>query len=110
MERMRALSVCQLFAEQNIRGTKTIEYRSKSTNIRGRVYVYASKTPRPIADWDEIDMQPVDLPMGVLVGSVEVVGCPGSPSNYKWALANPRRLAKPRKPKNRPQPVWFYPF
>jgi predicted transcriptional regulator len=38
----RALSVRQPFAEQIMLGTKKIEYRSMKTNIRGRVYIYAS--------------------------------------------------------------------
>jgi hypothetical protein len=110
MEKIRALSVCQPFAEQIIRGTKSIEYRSRPTKIRERVYIYASKTPRPLENWKEVDMQPGDLPTGVIVGTVEVVGCTGRPGDYEWHLANPRRLAKPIKPKNHPQPAWFYPF
>ena len=43
---MRALSVCQPFAEQILSGEKRIEYRSLPTNIRGRVYIYASKRER----------------------------------------------------------------
>lgn len=41
----RALSVRQPLAEQIMRGTKKIEYRNIHTNIRGRVYIYASKAP-----------------------------------------------------------------
>jgi hypothetical protein len=107
---MRALSVCQPFAEQILRGTKKIEYRSRATKIRERVYIYASKTPRPIKDWEKMNMQPGDLPTGVLVGTVEITGCTGMPGDYKWHLANPQRLARMLKPKNQPQPVWFYPF
>ena len=38
---MRALSVRQPYAELILRGEKKIEYRSKPTNIRERVYLYA---------------------------------------------------------------------
>lgn len=110
MGRMRALSVCQPFAEQIMRGTKKIEYRSVLTKIQERVYIYASKTPRPIEDWEELNMQPGDLPTGVLIGTVEIIGCTGRRGDYEWHLANPQRLSKKIKPKNHPQPVWFYPF
>jgi hypothetical protein len=36
---VRALSVRQPYAEMIMRGEKTVEYRSKPTNIRERVYV-----------------------------------------------------------------------
>ena len=29
---------------------------------------------------------------------------------YEWDLAKPQRLKRPIKPKNHPQPAWFYPF
>ena len=109
-KRMLALSVRQPFAEQIVRGTKTIEYRKTATRIRERVYIYASKGARPVDDWKGMNCQPGDLAVGVLVGTVEVVDCAGTARDYQWRLANPRRLTKKLKPKNRPQPVWFHPF
>ncbi len=53
---------------------------------------------------------PEDLPTGVLVGAVEVVGCTGKPGDYEWHLANPEWLPEPLKPKRQLQPVWFHPF
>jgi hypothetical protein len=42
---MRALSIRQPFAELNLRGAKTIEYRSRPTRIIGqRFWIYASKS------------------------------------------------------------------
>ena len=42
---MRALSIRQPFAELILRGIKTVELRSRSTNILGeRFYIYAAKT------------------------------------------------------------------
>jgi hypothetical protein len=59
----------------------------------------------------------------MIVGSVELVGCRSlrvSDSaaacvtidfdGYAWLLANPQRLAKPRRPAQHPQPAFFYPF
>jgi hypothetical protein len=38
---MRALSIRQPHAEAIMRSVKTIEFRSRATRIRGRVYIYA---------------------------------------------------------------------
>ena len=43
--KMRALSIRQPFVEQILTGDKGIEYRSRRTHIRGRVYLYACKAP-----------------------------------------------------------------
>ena len=110
MENLRALSIRQPYAEQIMRGTKKIEYRSRPTNIRERVYIYASLQPGNPDTWRAMKKQPGDLPTGVLIGTVEVVGCTGEPGNYEWHLAHPQRLAKPVKPKKHPQPAWFNPF
>ena len=47
-----------------------------------------------------------DLPRGVLIGSVELFDCDGG----DWHVRKPERAVKLLKPKNQPQPVWFYPF
>ncbi|MBS0265835.1 MAG: ASCH domain-containing protein, partial [Planctomycetes bacterium] len=105
-EQLRALSVRQPWAEQILRGDKTAEYRSQPTNVRGRVYIYASLAkPEPGAD--EIE---AGLPRGLIVGTVEVVGCEGSDGEFEWQLANPERLPEPLAPLGQPQAVWFYPF
>ena len=106
----RALSVRQPFAEQIMRGMKKIEYRSRDTKIRGRVYIYASKTQGPEIVFKKMNAMPGDFPVGVLVGTVEIVNCKGKEGDYKWHLANPKRLKKVRQPEGRPQPVWFKPF
>ncbi len=41
----RALSIRQPYAEWIMTGEKPIEYRSRRTHIRGRVYIYAAKNP-----------------------------------------------------------------
>jgi ASCH domain len=108
----RALSVRQPFAEQIMTAEKKIEYRSVPTNIRGRVHIYASKTltTREKQAYVKMKKEPGDFPVGVLVGTVEIVGCTGEPGDYEWHLANPKRLRRLAKPDNHPQPVWFTPF
>jgi predicted transcriptional regulator len=107
---MSALSIRQPHAERILRGTKNIEYRSMPTSKRERVYVYASKTPADQEAWDEIGLVQADLPTGVIVGTVKVVGCRKVRGEYQWELAKPVRLKRPIKPKNHPQPAWFSPF
>jgi hypothetical protein len=47
---MRALSIRQPFAELILRGIKTVELRSRATNVVGeRFYIYAAKTKLAVA-------------------------------------------------------------
>jgi hypothetical protein len=55
-------------------------------------------------------MKPGDLPIGVLVGTVEILGCEYKRGEYYWHLAKPKRLKRMIKPKNQPQPARFFPF
>jgi predicted transcriptional regulator len=105
----RALSVRQPLAEQIMTGKKKIEYRSIPTNIRGRVYIYASKTPN-LEVYKKLKKVPGDFPVGVLVGTVEIIDCKEKPDEYQWTLDKPERLKNPIKPDKHPQPVWFKPF
>lgn len=105
-----ALSVRQPYAEQIMRGTKIIEYRSAPTDIRGRIYLYASSTPGHFSLFQKMNAEPGDFPMRVIVGTVEIVGCKGAAKGYEWYLARPARLEKPVKADNAPQPIWFIPF
>ena len=107
----RALSIRQPYAEMILRGIKTIEYRSWLTHIRGRVYIYASLTPGQLQDFEKLGAKSGDFPTGVLVGTVEIIGCKKpSSGDYHWLLARPKRLAKPVKADNKAQPSWFIPF
>ena len=106
----RALSIRQPYAEQIMRGTKRVEYRSQPTKIRERVYIYASLTPGWEEEFEWMKAKPGDFPTGVVIGTVEVVDCTGVPGDYEWHLARPVRLAEPIRPTGRPQPAWFYPF
>lgn len=99
---MLALSIRQPHAEAILRGCKTIEYRSRSTKIRGRVLIYVPLT----IDHDIYGMGVEGLPVGMIVGSVEIIAAEAG----RWMLANPIRLKAPRKPTRHPQPVFFRPF
>ena len=106
-----ALSIRQPFAELILRGVKMIEYRSLRTKRRERVYIYASKIPGDdTASWAKVEHSPGELPTGVLVGTVEIVGCDGVPGDFQWKLARPERLQVPIKPTRMPQPMFFTPF
>lgn len=107
---MRALSIRQPYAEQILRGTKVFEYRSRPTAIRERIYIYASRKPGSAKQFERMRIQPGDLMTSVLVGTVEITACSGKPGDYKWRLARPRRLKRPKHPTRRPQLVWFNPF
>jgi hypothetical protein len=126
---MRALSVRQPWAELILRGHKTIEVRSRRTSLRERVFIYAAlnriepQEEARIADQFGIDVD--GLPRGVLVGTVQIVGCMPLKQDdgqvacfeiaeidgyYGWLLARPQRTEELVKPKNQPQPMFFNPF
>jgi hypothetical protein len=145
---MRALSIRQPYAElipsassgQALRGIKTVELRSRSTNIVGeRFYIYASKkwavgsgqwaagkvwsddlrvaAPPPPAWMLELAEQVgmiepgALLPTGVIVGSAVIERVSRVDDLYRWDLADVRRATgRLRKPRGHPQPVWFNPF
>ena len=108
----RAISIRQPFVELILRGIKHKEYRSVPTNIRERIYLYASLTPAdsPV-DWRKVGKKPGTLPCGVIVGSVEIIDCRWEPGRerYAYVLTNPRRLKAPLHPKNQPQPLFWRP-
>lgn len=107
----RAISIRQPFVELILQGKKKKEYRSRATNIRERVYIYASLSERAEAVlWRKAGKKPGSLPRGVIVGTVEIVGCKVEPSGgYAYLLKNPKRLRKPLKAKNQPSPVFWRP-
>src|SRR5262249_52856213 len=108
--RMRALSIRQPYAELILAGRKSVEYRSRPVRLRGRVYVYACKSPGPAEVYSRNRLDAADLPHGVLVGTVEIVDCTGSDGEYQWHLARPQRLKRPRAVTAMPQPGFFWPF
>jgi hypothetical protein len=128
-EPTRALSVRQPWAELIIRGEKTIEARTIRTNIRERIHIYSSLGDVDLADQVRVQrdygLDVGRLPRGLLIGSVEIVGCrpltvrdsraaafPVRPDDqyFAWLLSSPRRAEKLLKPTKHPQPVFFTPF
>jgi hypothetical protein len=89
-------------------GMVNTEFRSRSTDVRGRIFIYASQTftddEREAAIDYGLDFD--SLPRGVIVGTVELVGC----DEGDWFVKNPQRADELRKPARRANPVWFYPF
>lgn len=106
-----ALAVRQPYAELILVGKKRFEYRSVRTKKRERVYIYAAKQPLDdIRAWRAARAEPGTLPVGVIVGSVEITNCAGRDGEYSWKLANPQRAKRAVKPKRMPQPIFFRPF
>lgn len=112
-----ALALRQPFAELVMSGKKKIEYRTRRTHIRGRVYVYAAAARHSAADEAslakkyKLDMDA--LPRGVLVGTVEVYDCVESKkydNEYEWKVRKPVRSKRLIRPTAMPQPGWFRPF
>jgi len=107
----RAISIKQPFVELILRGKKKYEFRTAPTKLRERVYIYASKKPKErLSEWRKVGKEPGELPAGLIVGTVEIVGCKlKSNGDYAYELHAPKRLKKHRKPTNHPQPVFWYP-
>lgn len=86
----RALIVKDPYATQIVRGDKDKEYRTRRTNIRGRVGIIKAGTKR-------------------IIGEVDIIACIFdnlSPNlyrdNYIWCLSNPGEYKKP-KPYHHPR-------
>ncbi len=124
-----ALGIQQPWAELIMRGIKTLEIRSQPTQVRGKIYLYASKrlstlpAARHAAQLHQLNLD--DLPKGLLVGSVELVDSRPTrttdaaaaclpaellPAHHAWSFANPERLAPLVPVQFLPYGVWFYPF
>jgi hypothetical protein len=105
----RAISIRQPYVEAILDGKKKIEYRSRKTNIRERVYLYASLKPQEESEFNEFGYKREECPRGAIVGTVEIVDCTGFDGDYEIHLANPKRLETFLKPKNQPQPMFWRP-
>ncbi|GIX03640.1 MAG: hypothetical protein KatS3mg113_0646 [Planctomycetaceae bacterium] len=124
-----ALGIKQPWAELILRGIKTLEIRSQPTQVRGTVYVYASRSDargtwaeQAITRWQ---LESATLPRGVLVGTVRIIDVrPFEPQDeplalipspagyrlYAWVLSDPQRLVQPLPVRFLPYGVWFYPY
>lgn len=124
-----ALGVRQPWAELILRGIKTVEVRTLPTNLRGPIYLYASKLlaemPAAQPAITRYALDTAALPRGEIVGSIDIIDCrpatrhdaaaacvPASLLTGKlvWVLARPERLVSPVRPRFLPYGVWFYPF
>ena len=84
---MLTLSIRQPWVWAILHGGKDIENRNWATKIRGKILIHAGKA----FDKDDCDFVertsgltvPNDLPLGGIVGSVEIVDCVKA-SNSKW--------------------------
>ena len=105
----RALSVRQPYAELILRGEKRFEYRSRNTNIRERVWIYASLTDAddPKA-WRAVGTPAGGLVNGRIIGSVVITGSKErTDGDFAWKLADPKSLDVPLEVTNHPQPgIW----
>ena len=116
---MKALSsIRQPHAEAIMRGVKPIEYRStSSTNVRGKVYIYASLgryTPEEEAEMMRMlrhtTWQCDDLPVASLIGTVDLGTARATKGTTTGMFAIPERATELVKPTKHPQPIWFNPF
>ncbi len=124
-----ALGIQQPWAELILRGTKTLEVRSRPTQVRGRILIYASRRFSRLAAASvaagQNGLSPAELITGQLLGTVDLVDCrPALPADaraacvparllvdqFVWTLADPCRWEAPVAPRFLPYGVWFYPF
>ena len=109
---VRAISIRQPYVEAILRGIKKAEYRSIATRIRERVYIYASLKD---GDWDlygrRLRAEPGSLPTGAILGTVEIVDCVWDDELdcFAYVLKDPKRLARPLRATNQPQPIFWRP-
>jgi hypothetical protein len=123
------LGIQQPWAELILRGIKTVEIRRVPTQIRGTVYLYASRRVSPLecaaVAIREFGLPIEELPRGVIVGTVDLKGCqPADPADaraacvsqsmtenhYSWFLEGACRFQEPLQTRYVPFGMWFYPF
>jgi hypothetical protein len=104
---LRAISIRQPLVELILTGEKDIEFRSRPTNIRERVYLYASRSLTTVDGYPEAQAQL--LPRGLIVGSVEIIDCLCDEEGCGYILASPVRYLKPWRPHGVPQPCFWRP-
>ena len=110
--RLRAISIRQPYAEAILRGEKVVEYRTRNTNVRGKVFIYAGSKILNNEIFEEYRVLKSGIIFGAIIGTVEIMDSVKStkfPGWYDWILINPQRLEKSLKPTNQPQPVFWYP-
>ena len=75
---MKALTICQPYAELIARGDKPIENRTWATAYRGPLAIHAGKSLTwfdPEADWRLYRIRKSDLALGAVVAVADLVAC-----------------------------------
>lgn len=77
---MKAITICQPYAELIARGEKRVENRSWQTHYRGRLAIHAGCSRKMLADgfrfWDDFEQQDLDgLDFGAIIAVVDLVAC-----------------------------------
>lgn len=70
---MKALTICQPYADQIAKGEKIIENRTWATDYRGPLAIHAGKS-REWMDDDDLEERP-DMVFGAVVATAELRGC-----------------------------------
>jgi len=100
----KALTVRQPWASLIIEGHKNIENRSRPTKYRGLLAIHAGLkiVPEALDRYGRLLDNPDDLPLGSLLGTVELADCIegarnewAEPGYFHWLLEDPRPLARP---------------
>lgn len=104
-DRMKALSIWQPWAWAIIHAHKNVENRGWRTNYRGPLLIHASRRKPSLFDMEALDFiyaggpDPNTLPLGGIVGQVDLVDCVrnhsspwAAPGQWHWVLARPRPL------------------
>lgn len=110
---MKALTICQPYAELIMLGEKHIENRKWETRYRGPLLIHAGKST---AWLDSYSPLPDKMDFGAIVGVVELIYCchvrvirdqhaggrwkhlihdPHTSGPFCWILGNPKRFAVP---------------
>jgi hypothetical protein len=118
---MKALTVCQPYASlivgwpnMDVADVKRVENRTWPTSYRGPLLIHAGTSTKWLGTWD--GPTPQKMPMGVILGHVDLVGCQSIESlrrapdsspigwlkrhvhatgPYCYILRRPRRLLRP---------------
>lgn len=70
---MKALTICQPYAEMIAAGEKRIENRTWPTSIRGRIAIHAGKSRAWLEDGDETERPAMSF--GAVIATAELYDC-----------------------------------
>ena len=98
MSKVYALSIKQPWATLLVAGKKTIEVRSWSTRIRGRVLIHAARIPDPRPEawqWITDELRPLTELGGGIIGEAELCACVAYPDSERFVADVSRHLNEP---------------